>query len=186
MYLPLQSPRDSLNRRAYQQPEITGRLSVTGHCLTGHVCAAGFIPIAGNWIGQGSTYSQLIAGSSIFDGSANADSAPAIATWPSTYLSASFPKVYGNSETIIALPGESCSMKGPYRSYGANQRPQHLYSSICSCLAIKAPACILACSSCQQQNFNLCSVLLGDKSFRPSPGQLWPLNQIGFQFDWGG
>ncbi|KAK9838584.1 hypothetical protein WJX84_005037, partial [Apatococcus fuscideae] len=66
---------------------------------------AGFIPIAGNWIGQGSLYSELLSGQSLFDGSPNAASAPAFASWPSSYLSASFPGQYNDSETIIVHQG---------------------------------------------------------------------------------
>ncbi|KAK9866936.1 hypothetical protein WJX84_006684, partial [Apatococcus fuscideae] len=67
----------------------------------------GFIPIAGNWIGQGVTYSYLLSGQSLFDSSPFGDSAAAFASWPSTYLSASFPDQYNSSETIIVHQGSA-------------------------------------------------------------------------------
>ena len=67
--------------------------------------AAGYIPIAGNWIGQGATYTFLLSGQSLFDSSPYPASAPAFASWPSTYMSASFPNSYNESETIIVHRG---------------------------------------------------------------------------------
>ena len=75
--------------------------------------AAGFIPIAGNWIGQGLTYSYLLSGQSVLNGAPYPGSARAFASWPSTYLSASYPSQYNQSETIIinqGMPLDRCSL----------------------------------------------------------------------------
>ncbi|KAK9828191.1 hypothetical protein WJX74_002433 [Apatococcus lobatus] len=66
---------------------------------------AGFIPVAGNWIGHGLTYSYLLSGQSVLTGAPYPGSARAFASWPSTYLSASFPSQYNQSETIIINQG---------------------------------------------------------------------------------
>ena len=74
-------------------------------------CAAGFISFAGNWQGQGSVYSQFLAGASLFDNRAYAASALAYESWPSTYISASNPAFYGASEVIVRTTnatGKSC------------------------------------------------------------------------------
>ena len=66
-----------------------------------YACAAGIISFAGNWVGQGQIFSEIFIGMSLFDGSANAASAPAYATWPSSYASMANYKYYGTSEVVI-------------------------------------------------------------------------------------
>ena len=64
--------------------------------------AAGFITYAGNWQGQGSGFSQnFISGSSLYNFTAYPASVPAYESWPSTYISASNPEYYGNSEVVV-------------------------------------------------------------------------------------
>ena len=104
--------RDNGNRPVHLVGHSNGPLYA--HYLLTHTSRAwrakyihGFTPLAGNFPGQGLLYSMLFTGLNIQDftypttPAQAATSARMYLTLPSTYMSASDPKVFGDQETII-------------------------------------------------------------------------------------
>ena len=69
---------------------------------------AGLVSYAGNWAGQGSFVQFLFTGLSFTDYSTwRPEAAEVMQTWPAVYFSMAQPKVYGNSEVIIAADNKT-------------------------------------------------------------------------------